>query len=885
MPAKAPFADCDHCPLRARPFAPSSLVDNAELLIVSDAPGTTEVIEGGSLVGPTGDVVRQALRHIGVNPRRVARTNAVLCRPMLGDTAPAEAISACANRLAHDIATSGARHIIAAGGSALEALDLLAGRSEAGGTLTRAGRRYSLDNERSYTATVNPAYLFHNDEYTPTFLRHLRRGASGEVAAFDPDRVAYAIAGPHNFERIAAYVDGFAAGAPLAFDVETDHLQWFATPALDPCALLCLVFTLEDWRSIIIPADFASVPAVRERVIGWLKRYRVIGHNVKFDQTISARGVPLGLQHAITAGDDTMLMHYALQELGAHGLKELAADYLGAPDYETDLITSWFRANGMAREDARRYSALPRENLYKYAAIDGACTLQLWRIFDAELKRQGIYDRPYRETIMRIAGAIPTIEQTGIGIDPEQLATARIIFEYELAEIVNTMGGYVLPEIKRNGGDDKSGGELIRLMTERERVEGEFKPTKTGKPGKRPIFRDVLRYNPGSNPQTSYIIYNLFGLQLQKRLMKPTGTNTGKEALEALPDHPFVNELRKYRRISKMVDTYITGIERRLTLDKLIHVDFRITGTEIGRLSAINSDHGIPRPDDIYGAAIRSLFVAPDSGDPNDPEVLVIADYSQAELRAFAHLASVRFLLDKYAAGLDVHDETALMLEQYGVPLFRHFAEYKAIKDHEETRGIFKTPTAHAYKAIRTVAKNVNFGNIYQGGPEGIAGMLGGRVSVPALREVLSAYHALMPEAADYARAQFELLRRQSYVETVFGRRRRFYILNGSNTDEAKKSVVHMVVAGSAADLNNHSAARLVDERIGVCHLVHDSIIARARRSAAERVAARMNAIMVAVGNEAMPNVPWLVDVEISDRWVPSPEWPLWYRERYTGTV
>jgi hypothetical protein len=46
-----------------------------------------------------------------------------------------------------------------------------------------------------------------------------------------------------------------------------------------------------------------------------------------------------------------------------------------------------------------------------------------------------------------------------------------------------------------------------------------------------------------------------------------------------------------------------------------------------------------------------------------------------------------------------------------------------------------------------------------------------------------------------------------------------------------------------------------------------------------------MNAIMVAVGNEAMPNVPWLVDVEISDRWVPSPEWPLWYRERYTGTV
>jgi DNA polymerase I-like protein with 3'-5' exonuclease and polymerase domains len=403
---------------------------------------------------------------------------------------------------------------------------------------------------------------------------------------------------------------------------------------------------------------------VRECIENALDRYHIVAHNGKFDQNVMASRVAT----FFSIDDDTMLMHYSLFELGKHGLKELATEYLGATDYEEDLIISWFREQGIAEAD-RRYSLVPRDRLYKYAAIDGAVTLQLWRIFDAELRAKKLYEWPYRNVLLKTANALPTIEQTGIPIDRAQMLRNKLDFEAELTILNDKMNEIVLPRIQAR--ENWTTRELLRLMTKRVKVsDGEPRINAKGKSVRgKAVYEDRIQYNPKSNQQTHYILYDILGLKLNKRLIKPTSTNTGKEALEALPDHPFVATLRHHRRIAKMTDTYISSAERRATIDNLIHVDFRITGTEIGRLSASAGDHGIPRPDDYYGAAIRSMFVA-----ANDDEVLIIADYSQAELRAFAHLAQVKFLIDKYRAGEDVHTETALMLEKYGAAIFQGFA-------------------------------------------------------------------------------------------------------------------------------------------------------------------------------------------------------------------
>lgn len=870
MTSKAYLADCDNCPLQKRQFCPSSIPAGAVLTVVGEAPGVEEVIEQKPFIGPSGLVLDGALRYVGINPAKVAMTNAVLCRPVANDGTPAEAIKACSARLAHDIRTAGAKYIIAAGNAALFSLDKLAGRSASAGVMARAGETYdyyvsdvdggTYDDDRvnsvnhvfKYTATVNPAYVLRNDEYAPIYVRHVARAAKPYVRDFTIDKVTFAVMTQDNRDRIIQYLNSFDRGAPCAFDVETDHLQWYDTPEMPAADLLCLVFTLENWRSVIIPADMLSDPAVRSIVEVCFNEYHIIAQNGKFDQNVMQARCGIYFELA----DDTMLMHYALYELGAHGLKELATEYLGAPKYEEIFIDEWFKANGIAQAN-RRYSLIPKDNLYKYAAIDGAATLQLWRIFKPELNAKGLTEYPYKRVLMTIANALPQIEQAGIPIDRDQLIHASIAFQKDLSELEAEMTALVAPMIATL----PENSELRRLMR-----------------GKTKATRDIYKYNPRSNPQTSAILYDLLNLRLQKRLIKPTGTNTGKEALEALPPHPFIDLLRHHRRIAKMFDTYIASIDRRATVDNIIHVDFRLTGTEIGRLSAANGDHGIPRADDYYGAVIRSLFIA----DPReDDEVLVIADYSQAELRAFAHLAQVEFLLDKYRKGQDVHNETALMLEELGAALFAGYREATTIvaNAHMCTPQAVKNAKA-IIKRLRVIAKNINFGNIYQGGPAGISGMIGGAIPVSVVASVLKVYHKLMPEAPAFAASQFAYLQAHGYVKTVFNRHRRFYVLTDANKNEAQKAVVHMVVAGSAADCTNISAARLVRDGVRICHMVHDSLIARAKRHEAPAVAKLMSDTMISVGAEYMPSVPWLVDIEYQDeaaqtfprRWVSVPD-------------
>lgn len=858
MASKAPFADCDNCPLKTRPMCGSYIPANATMLVIGEAPGSDEIIDRVPFVGDSGKVLEGALTYVGADWARVARTNAVLCRPYQEGT-PEAAVEACSLRLAYDIRQAGATTIIAAGTFAVASMDRLAGRStyQASGVMARAGKSYDyVDNGKAhhYTAVVNPAYLLRNDEYAPQYLRQIELAINPRDRSFDIARVTFAVMTPANKNKVIQYLNSFDRGTPMAFDVETDNLQWYDTPAQDAAELLCFVLTFEDWRSVIIPAAMLNDPAVRDAMLMCFNEYDIIAHNGKFDQDVTHARVNIDFELT----DDTMLMHYALFELGSHGLKELATEYLGAPNYEKLYVDDWFSAHGIKKAD-RRYSLLPTENLYKYAAIDGAATLQLWRIFKPEIERKGLGEYPYRRVLMYVANAVPQIEQTGIGVDRDQLSVAAIEFGKDLTTIEADMTATLMPLIA-NLPDTH---ELKRLMR-----------------GKTKKTRDIFTFNPKSPPQVHYAIYDphILGLSLTKRLIKPTNTNTGKEALEALPNHPFIQDLRHHRRVSKMADTYIASIQRRATLTDILHIDFRLTGTEIGRLSASNGDHGIPRPDDYYGAVIRSAFIA----DPNDPdEVLVIADYSQAELRAFAHLANVAFLIEKYRNGEDVHTETAIMLEKAGAAVFAGFQE--AVNIVKNAHMCTEEAVAHAekfIKRVRVLAKNINFGNIYQGGAQGISGMIGGAISVGAIQSVLRVYHQIMPEAHEYAVKQYEYLMTHGYVKTVFNRHRRFYVLNDMNKDEASKAVVHMVVAGSAADCTNLSAASLVNNGVRVCHMVHDSLIARAHKSEARQVAELMVNTMQRIGNDAMPLVPWLVDLEYEDkklktfprRWVAKPD-------------
>ena len=121
MDPKAPYADCDRCPLRDEHFVPGYGRRQAGRVIVGPGPGDKEVREGKPFVGPAGERLNQALVARGANRSRIYMTNTVLCRPP-NHNPPPEAVSACFKRLIHEVQGTMPRRVLALGEIASKAL-------------------------------------------------------------------------------------------------------------------------------------------------------------------------------------------------------------------------------------------------------------------------------------------------------------------------------------------------------------------------------------------------------------------------------------------------------------------------------------------------------------------------------------------------------------------------------------------------------------------------------------------------------------------------------------------------------------------------------------------------------------------------------------------
>jgi uracil-DNA glycosylase len=123
MNPKAPLARCDLCPLKDRPVVRAESRDQARLVIVGEAPGDQEVIEGRPFVGRSGVRLNQALAAADLHRSDVYVTNAVLCRPAgTPPTPPDDAVSACHDRLIVEVSRLGPDKVLAMGKVAADSL-------------------------------------------------------------------------------------------------------------------------------------------------------------------------------------------------------------------------------------------------------------------------------------------------------------------------------------------------------------------------------------------------------------------------------------------------------------------------------------------------------------------------------------------------------------------------------------------------------------------------------------------------------------------------------------------------------------------------------------------------------------------------------------------
>jgi DNA polymerase-1 len=274
----------------------------------------------------------------------------------------------------------------------------------------------------------------------------------------------------------------------------------------------------------------------------------------------------------------------------------------------------------------------------------------------------------------------------------------------------------------------------------------------------------------GSTKQLQEVLFDKLKIPAGKKTK--TGYSTGADVLEELaPQYPIVSKVLHHRELTKLRSTYAEAMPLLVRPDTgRIHTSLNQTVAATGRLSSSNPNlQNIPVRTEI-GREIRRAFVA------QNGNVLVSADYSQIELRLFAHVSKDPELVSAFASGEDIHVYTASRI--YGVPVDRVTGD------------------------MRRASKTVNYAVIYGISEFALARRLG--ISMVEAKELKTSYFARFPGVRRYLDETVEFARRHGYVQTLFGRRRYIPDINSrvfQFRQAAERAAANMPIQGSSADI------------------------------------------------------------------------------------
>jgi DNA polymerase-1 len=345
-------------------------------------------------------------------------------------------------------------------------------------------------------------------------------------------------------------------------------------------------------------------------------------------------------------------------------------------------------------------------------------------------------------------------------------------------------------------------------------------------------------FNVNSTQQLATIIFDKLGLAAGKKTK--TGRSTAAAELEKLRDqHPIIGDLLRYREVEKLRGTYADAFIPLVQSDGRIRARFNQTATATGRIGSEQPNiQNIPvrSPD---GRELRRAFIAPPGWQ------LLVADYSQIEMRVLAHLADDPGLIDAFTRGADVHAATAARV--YGV------AEEAVTGDQ------------------RRFAKVVNYGLAYGMEAYGLAQRAG--VETEEARAVLDAYFAGFPRVAAYMDAVVKEARDRGYTTTILGRRRRLPELASPNfriRQMGERMAKNAPVQGSAADIFKVAMVRL-DAELATRHMrsrllltVHDELVLEVPDDEAGAAVELVRGVMEDAAELAVPLV---VDAALGRTW------------------
>ena len=513
--------------------------------------------------------------------------------------------------------------------------------------------------------------------------------------------------------------------------------------------------------------------------------YRKVGQNIKYDLKVFKRhGTDLkGISF------DTMVASALLHPASSsHGLDDLAFTHLNRRMIPIkDLIGTGSKQTTM--------DLVPLPQVTEYACEDVDITLQLKSKFESELETEGLTDI-FRDIEIPLIPVLADMELVGIPVNGAYLRQLSQEFQERLDQ------------------------KMDQIFAEAEQ-----------------------EFNINSPKQLGQILFEELDLPKNLTRKTKTGYSTDTRVLQRLaPHHPLPELILEYRSFSKLKSTYTDALVGLINPDTgRIHTSFHQAGVRTGRLSSSDPNlQNIPVRT-AEGRKIRRAFVASD-----DDHVLIVADYSQIELRILAHLSGDDRLQEAFEQDLDIHAQSASL--------------------------IFGLPQDEIDADMRRQAKTMNYGIVYGVGAFRLSNEL--QIGFDEAQKLIDNYYQTYAGVREYFDKIVAKAQEQEYVTTLLGRR--CYVpeirAGDRNTQEfGKRVAINAPMQGTAAELIKlamlgiHDYLKKNGKRTKLLLQVHDELVFEAPKSEQEEILTEIKRLME---NACQIDVPIKVDIHAGANWL-----------------
>jgi DNA polymerase I-like protein with 3'-5' exonuclease and polymerase domains len=527
----------------------------------------------------------------------------------------------------------------------------------------------------------------------------------------------------------------------------------------------------------------------------------------------------------------------------SHHLKDVAETFLGVPMDKTEQLSDW--------------SVRPlTQSQLKYAAFDAEVVIPIYHEQVARLKADDLT----RVAVVEFESIKPIArcEINGLHLDRErwgELLTEKVKLvdrlHGEMLEIFQAGVDWsspnpakrgkrpVMPKKPVNPLRSKDGRAKVYSPEEREAIELEHADRMGQYNFELNRWQHEFDYwerlpatipatlNPSSVPQMKKVIRKITGLNLES-------TNTDKVLVNYVDRYPAIAKLVEYREADKALSAYGQNFLDKSARDGRVHTSFKQI-LDTGRMSSREPNiQQIPSD-----AGHRRCFTAPPG------RKLVIADYSQIELRMLAELARDAAFVGDFNSGEDMHVKGA--------------------------RRFFRIPDdVEVAKEKRQEAKAVNFGTIF-----GIMGMaLARRINSTdwEAERLIEAYFKAYPGNKLWLDKANRQARQSLFARTRTGRIQRMsHDGSRGQVNAIGRNGMNMPIQGSAADMLKRALYFLDRELRGttawLVNIVHDELVIECDEADAEWAGSVLKESMERAGREYITAVPVDVEAHVAEEW------------------